>query len=312
MHRHMLVFVAGILCAFLTGAEAAKVSIPEIPDAISGPERTRLQRERQKIVTARDKLNEQIRKFNAECREIPEDSPKVQECGFEQDEIKDRKLFFKEDIDWLTKEIASNMPQKSAAPVGVKIKVKPQAPPQDAPRADALKLGAKVAGLVLDAIEHGGHDLDKSDMFMRDLLKGHPADRDIRDASSYITGMMIGNGMAGNPPPEMTQDQLAKQARMLPLGAQYDLAGFLNEREDAFMQAFNSIDLGNWMDERDSIYLNLSGKHSDFSAQRQELEKRLQHDPGNDALRAALRMTQGAEVYQGDINRRNGAPGLPR
>lgn len=190
-------------------------------------------------------------------------------------------------------------------------KTEPPSPVRDVPKKDVTRLGGEVANIVMDAIIEGGHDLEKSEDILRELLRKHPESQNLRDASSYIIGMALGHSAAGIPAPKISSEQVAREkARTLRIEARFEFSDD-QEMNDELIAMLTNKPLSNrangfdkWLNERNEIFLDAITKHQDYHAVFTELEKRAKADPDNMALRGALRIAQGAEVYQGDIKRR--------
>ncbi|TAL27541.1 MAG: hypothetical protein EPN97_16880 [Alphaproteobacteria bacterium] len=191
-------------------------------------------------------------------------------------------------------------------PYDIKGKPKPakNVPVRDLPKKDVTRLGDKVASLVMDAIEEGDHDLDKSKEVLRGLLQKKPNNQEYRDAYNYIFGMWVGNMRAGLRPPQLGDDHYRRKSGRLPMGSGDDdllCIVYPGNCEPSEKEKQQSEKLNN-----DSFlaYYDVYKVKNDFSVVRSELEKRAKAAPDDMALRGALRIAQGAEVYQDDINRR--------
>lgn len=179
------------------------------------------------------------------------------------------------------------------------IKGKPKnIPARDVPKQDVTRLGNTVANIVMDAIQENKHDLDKAYKNLLGELNKNSGDQDLRDAASYLLGMSIGHDLAGHQTPKLSQEQIARDKAAV---------------QRKFTPFPGSTALQKWELERFGIYTKTLSQNSDnFSATREDLEKRAKADPNNMALRGALRIAQGAEVYQGDIDRRKTSGTLNR
>lgn len=177
-------------------------------------------------------------------------------------------------------------------------KAAPPSPVRDVPKRDVARLGTEVANLVMDAIQANEHDLDKCYADLLGKVGKAPRNQDLRDATSYILGMSIGNDLAGNPVPKLTPEQIARDKAAV--------------RGPTLLESLRpqspfpaSPKIQKWEQERFSIYQDALSQYGDnITIVRENLEKRAKAAPDDMALRGALRIAQGVEVYKDDINRR--------
>lgn len=284
------VYIAAIGFFITTAYAEEDKGLPEIPAQASEGQRIVLEAARDSILHQKAALNAMIERFNQTCAEVEENSPEMQRCIGEQNVIQQKK----DALQRKTRQFEYDVAQIAKGPAPKPVTAQDQ---------DISRLGGVVANLVMDAIQRNGHDLDKADLDMRERLKENPGSQDQRDAASYILGMAIGNNIVGNPVPFVGWEQRQiEQGGML--GSLSVLGYEVASRSSPFpVSPRERADLQKWEENRNSVFLKALTDHDgDFTAAREDLEQQAKSSPDDKALRSALRIAQGAEVYQDDIH----------
>lgn len=168
------------------------------------------------------------------------------------------------------------------------------APPP--PKPDPAHLGARAANLVLDAIQDSGHDLDKAARLLSAKIIEAPGDQDVRNATSYVFGMLIGVDRTGEP-------RRAGAPRLPPnIAAPGLLEGLSPPATPA-----DQRNRARWEGERNRLYLEAMTRNGkDIPATLADLEARARAEPDNSALQSALKVVQGIAVYTESPSRPKG------
>lgn len=267
----------------------AEGPLPEIPGTLPEAQRLMLETQRTDIVQKKEAINKMVERFNVTCNEVPENSPELKRCIGEQQVIRRKK-------EALIKKIKAFKEMLARV-------TNPETPVASTPVGDVTRLGGSVANMVMDAIQENAHDLDKASDSMARKLRENPGGQELRDATSYVLGMAIGNNTAQNPVPQLSEDQLLRDRASV--SSVQLFSGTPADRVSPFPVSPRELEsLQKWEDARNKIFLDALSRNPDsFSNVREELEKKAKDAPGDLALRAALRIAQGAEVYQSDIER---------